>query len=177
MITFFFADITTEINKFIKITSQRSCDVISCFRLPYPFGNLYFWADLVEIWFRGLILGVDSKSEAIFYITGGTFLLALALQHFFANPECCTVARGRICNKIVGTMLQNTHRIELFATFCRYWGYTCNRVRLLSQNRFEDVELPVRVENRRCSHGFRGRYQADICHFCNFASEKATGTP
>ena len=30
-------------------------------------------------------------------------------------------------------------------------GYTCNKLRLLSQNILEDVELPVRVENRRCS--------------------------
>ena len=33
------------------------------------------------------------------------------------------VARGRFCNKITGTMVQNIHRIVLFATCCRYWGY------------------------------------------------------
>ena len=31
-------------------------------------------------------------------------------------------------------------------------GYTCNRLRLLSQSSFEDVELLVRIENCRCSH-------------------------
>ena len=34
-------------------------------------------------------------------------------------------------------------------------GYTWNRIRLLSQNSFEDDELPVQVKNRMCSHGFR----------------------
>ena len=29
----------------------------------------------------------------------------------------------------------------------------CNRLRLLSQNSFKTVELPMRVENRRCSRG------------------------
>ena len=33
-------------------------------------------------------------------------------------------------------------------------GYTCNHLRLLSQNSFEDVELPLQVKNLRCSHGF-----------------------
>ena len=34
-------------------------------------------------------------------------------------------------------------------------GYTCNRLRLLLQNSFEDDELPVQVKNCMCSHGFR----------------------
>ena len=34
-------------------------------------------------------------------------------------------------------------------------GYMCNRLRLLSQNSFEDDELPVQVKNRICSHCFR----------------------
>ena len=33
-------------------------------------------------------------------------------------------------------------------------GYICNHFRLLSQDRFDNVELPVRVENRRCSRYF-----------------------
>ena len=33
------------------------------------------------------------------------------------KPERTSVARGRFCDKIAGTMLQNIHRIELFATF------------------------------------------------------------
>ena len=32
------------------------------------------------------------------------------------SPE--TIARGTLCNKIAETMLQNTRRIELFATCC-----------------------------------------------------------
>ena len=31
-------------------------------------------------------------------------------------------------------------------------GYTCNHLRLLPQNSFDDVELPVPVENRRCNN-------------------------
>ena len=34
-------------------------------------------------------------------------------------------------------------------------GYTCNRLRLLSQNSFEDVKLSVRVDNCRCSRGLK----------------------
>ena len=33
-------------------------------------------------------------------------------------------------------------------------GYTCNCLRLLSQDIFEDVELPVQVGTRRCSCNF-----------------------
>ena len=45
-------------------------------------------------------------------------------------------------------MLQNIHRVELPG------GYTGNRFQPMSQNSFEGVELPVQVENRRCSHSF-----------------------
>ena len=34
-------------------------------------------------------------------------------------------------------------------------GYKCNRLQLLSQNSFEDDDLPVQVKKRMCSHGFR----------------------
>ena len=44
-------------------------------------------------------------------------------------------------------------------------GYTCNLLWLLSQNRFEDVELPVRVENHRCNNGFT------FWLYSNFANE------
>ena len=75
------------------------------------------------------------------------------------RPECCTrAARGRFCNEIAGTMLQNIHRIEPFRNMLQILGtpgYTCNRLRLLSQNCFEGGELPVQEENRMCSHGFR----------------------
>ena len=33
-------------------------------------------------------------------------------------------------------------------------GYMYNRLQLLPQNSFENVDLPVPVENRRCSNGF-----------------------
>ena len=61
------------------------------------------------------------------------------------RPECCMrVARGRFCNKIAGTVLQNIP------------GYKCNRLQLLSQNSFEDDDLPVQVKKAHvCSHGFR----------------------
>ena len=35
----------------------------------------------------------------------------------------------------------------------RYLATLANPLRLLSLGSFKDVELPVRVENRRCSHG------------------------
>ena len=39
--------------------------------------------------------------------------------------------------------------------------YKCNRLRLLSQNSFEDDDLPVQVkEKRMCSHGFRQELRA-----------------
>ena len=34
-------------------------------------------------------------------------------------------------------------------------GLTCNRLRLLSRNNFEDVELPVQVENHRRGRSFK----------------------
>ena len=34
-----------------------------------------------------------------------------------------------------------------------YLATLANPLRLLSLGSFKDVELPVRVENRRCSHG------------------------
>ena len=71
------------------------------------------------------------------------------------NQNVVRVARGRFCDKITGTMLQNIHRIELFVTCCRYWGHLAT---LLLQNSFEEVELPVRIENRRCSYGFKPSY-------------------
>ena len=54
------------------MTSLASYVVIFCLRLPYAlnFEILYFWTDLVEIWLRGQILGVDSESEVTFYIRG-----------------------------------------------------------------------------------------------------------
>ena len=49
------------------------------------------------------------------------------------------------------TKSPNVYRIELFVRCCRRWSelpQTCNCLRLLSQNSFEDVELPVQVESR-----------------------------
>ena len=36
--------------------------------------------------------------------------------------DVADAARGRFCDKIAGTMLQNIHRVELFATCWRYLG-------------------------------------------------------
>ena len=41
-------------------------------------------------------------------------------------------------------------------------GYTCSRLGLLSQNSFENVKLPVRVENRRCNHGLRHSFYSQV---------------
>ena len=89
----------------------------------------------------------------IFVHTGNTSLFSNVAG--IAKPECCTC---RFCNKIARTTFHNIHRIELFATCCRLWGHMAlhvQRLRLLLQNSFEDVEMPVQVENSRCSHGFR----------------------
>ena len=67
------------------------------------------------------------------------------------KPEFCSCGQG---HGIAGTMLKNIHRIKLLQIL-GIPGYTCNHLRLLSQNSFEDVELPVQVKNRRCSHGFK----------------------
>ena len=47
-------------------------------------------------------------------------------------------------------------------------GYICNHLRLLSQDRFDNVELPVRVENRRCSRYFEPQLNVSGKHlkFC-----------
>ena len=34
-------------------------------------------------------------------------------------------------------------------------GYTCSRPKFLLNNSYEEVELPVQVENRRCSDDFK----------------------
>ena len=72
------------------------------------------------------------------------------------KPECFTCIRVTFCNEIAGTMLQNIHQIELFAICCRYWGHLeWTLATSVSQNSFEGVKLPVRVENCRCSHSFK----------------------
>ena len=47
-------------------------------------------------------------------------------------------------------------------------GYICNQLRLLSQDRFDNVELPVRVENHRCSRYFEPQLNVSGKHlkFC-----------
>ena len=69
------------------------------------------------------------------------------------------VLMGRFCNKIAETVLQNIHRIEFLQHVADIGtiGYWCNHLRLLSQNSFEDVKLPVRVENCRRSHSLKLR--------------------
>ena len=94
----------------------------------------------------------DYMETTLFTHTDNTTLLSDVAGT--VKPECCTCSQGRFCNKIAGTMLQNIHGIELFAMILGTRGYTCNRSRLLSQNSFEDVELPVRAENCRYSQGF-----------------------
>ena len=68
--------------------------------------------------------------------------------------ECCTrVARDRFCNKIGGTVLQNIHRFELFATCCRYWGYLATSATAFDFCR--RTALRMTIKNHTCSHGFR----------------------
>ena len=75
------------------------------------------------------------------------------------KTEGVRVAWEKLCNKIAGTMLQNIHRTEPFRNILQtldFTGYTCNCPRLWSQNIFEDVKLPLRAENHRCSsHCFK----------------------
>ena len=94
-----------------------------------------------------------------------TFLLALATQHVVVKlqglqrQDVARVTRGRFCNKIAETMF----RIFIELNFCNMLqmlgqpAYWCNHLRLLSQNSFEDVKLPVRVENCRCRQGLKLR--------------------
>ena len=94
----------------------------------------------------------------IFLLFNGKTLLSDV--PWIVRQECCMrVARSRFCNKIAGTVLQNIHRIELFCNMLQiFWipGCNCNRLQLLSQNSFEDDDLPVQVKKKRmCSHGFR----------------------
>ena len=62
-----------------------------------------------------------------------TFSLVQATQHFFLmlhglwNQNIEHVARGRFCNKIAGTILQNIHRIQLLVTCCRHWRCVTTR--------------------------------------------------
>ena len=56
-------------------------------------------------------------------------------------------------------------------------GDTCSRIRLLLQNSFEDVKLPVGVENRRCSHGLKApcdtiKIKESLC--CHFTKRHLT---
>ena len=90
--------------------------------------------------------------------TRGTFLLALATQHLFLvlqrlwNQNVACVASQQNC-------WDNDVKYSLNSTFCNMLqilvtpGYMCNRLRILLQNSFEDVKLPVLVENHRCSLG------------------------
>ena len=53
-------------------------------------------------------------------------------------------------------------------------GYTCNCLRLLSQNSFEDIELPVRVENCRCKCGLSkltDKHGLKFVQFLSFLTE------
>ena len=72
--------------------------------------------------------------------------------------ECCTrVARGRFCNKSLGQCCRIFIELNFYnmLQILGIPGYTCNRLRFLSQNSFEGDELPVQLKNRMCSRGFR----------------------
>ena len=92
----------------------------------------------------------------IFTRTGNVTLLSdIAV---IVKQECCRCSQGMVLQQ---NRWNNVAEYSLNWAFCSIVqilgipGYVCNRFRLLSQNSFEDVELPVRVENRRCSHGFK----------------------
>ena len=55
-------------------------------------------------------------------------------------------------------------------------GYTCNYLRLLLQNSFDDLKLPVRVENRTCSHGFKDFVNSDQEFLTQFVVSELLGS-
>ena len=68
-----------------------------------------------------ITLQAAAACETFLLFNGKTLLSDVP---WIVRPECCMrVPRGRLCNKIAGTVLQNIHRIEPFATCCRYLGY------------------------------------------------------
>ena len=97
-----------------------------------------------------------------FYFTSETLLSDVAR---IARPECCMRgARGRFCNKISGTVLQNIHAIELFATCCRYWGYLATNATAFDFCRRTALRMTIcqcKLKKRICSHGFR----QELCTF------------
>ena len=58
-----------------------------------------------------------------FTLTGNTALLSDVAG--VVNQNIRRVARGRFC--YVETMLQDIHRIKLFATYYRYWRHLATR--------------------------------------------------
>ena len=61
------------------------------------------------------------------------------------------VARGMLFIKIAETVLQNIHRIELLQHVAAIGGnWLCMQLPCtFVQDRFEDAEFPVRVENQK----------------------------
>ena len=76
-----------------------------------------------------------------FYFTGKTLLSDVP---WIVTPEC--YMRVASATKSLG---------QCCRIFIEIPGYKCNRLQLLSQNSFEDDDLPVQVKKRMCSHGFR----------------------
>ena len=72
------------------------------------------------------------------------------------KEDSCTCGQGQVLQRQVlqwQVRFSQGHAQVLQAL--EIIGHTCKHPRLLSQNNSEDVELPVRVENRRCSRGFK----------------------
>ena len=87
----------------------------------------------------------------------GNTTILFGVAAIVKQERCTCIARHMLCHKFTETMLQNIHRIEFLCKMLRILmvtSYTGNHVPLLSQNSFKDVELPVQIQNHRCSHGF-----------------------
>ena len=99
----------------------------------------------------------------IFTRTGDTTLLCDAAG--IVKPGCCTCSQGQVlqqncCDNVAEYSSNRTscNMLQILGTP----GYTCNRIRRLSQNNFEDMKLSVQIENRRCSHGWTFQITAKL---------------
>ena len=72
----------------------------------------------------------------IFLLASATQNLCFMLQQLW-NQKVTHTARGNFCNKILASDNMRS------------------RLQFLSQNSFDNVELPERVENRRCNRGLK----------------------
>ena len=107
--------------------------------------------------------------------------LRLHVRYFYSHRQHNTsFSCGRVCEtktlhlepvaSSATKSLGHCCRIFIELNFCSIedtvTGYMSNHFRLLSQNSFVDVELPVRVENRRCSRSLihQNHYYIFVCN-------------